>query len=253
MSESANNSYRNQQRQLVTQLLADQNKTSVVPVQTDFRNSRELCLTIISFLNQEIAERIHQSLILPLQEIEPGFHYYHTDEMHLTIKGVRVIHDPPNFTEQDISQVERLLSQRIPRHYGINFDLAHMATLSTSLAVIGYCDENFQRLVFDLNDGLRMIGLEDDKTLLSNTVFFGNVTFCRYTHTPSDEFLNRAESLKGMQFGVFPMATISLLTCNAVCALHSRRLVDNYHLNLAEHTKSWHSDERLVQNMQGEP
>ena len=223
--------YRTRQRTLARDLVAGAANASVVPILGDFRNDPALCLTAVSFIEGEIASAIETRLIQRLRRIEPDHHYYRPDELHLTVKGVRVIHHPPNFDERDIQRVDGCFGAIIPDYAPIPFALEQVVRFPTSLAVVATSPQRFGDLVQALDRGLEDVGVPDDKRYASNEVFFGNVSFCRFTSQPSPEFLEAAAELDDPGLGDLIVDRVSLVVCNAVCAVESRRIRATYDLD----------------------
>lgn len=227
--------YREQQKRIVAELKACSPveldaKASVVPIQADYKANPAICLTSVVFIPDETARDIFQTIVEPLQAIEPEHHYYLPDAMHLTIKNIRIIHNPPRFTQRDIDKVHQLFSRIIPDHPSFFFSLEEVIPFTTSIALIGYSDERLQGLVQALDTGLKEIGLPDDKEYVSDTVFFGNVTVCRYVRQPSRRSLESVEQMTQRYKGELEVKKIDLITCNVVCTPDSRTILHSYTL-----------------------
>jgi len=177
-----------------------------------------------------MAQDIHRTLVEPLREVEPVHHYYSPDSMHITIKNVRAVHDPPSFTEEDIEKVNRLLGELIPRHRSVTFSLEEVIPFRTSVSLVGYCDHRLRDLVQALDAGLEEIGVPDNKHYVSDTVFFGNVTFCRFARPPSEAFLEAVENMKYAYRRELKAKVVHLITCNSVCHSASRKILYSYTL-----------------------
>ena len=150
--------------------------------------------------------------------------------MHLTIKNVRSVHSPPLFTAAEVARVDELFAALIPRHRAFVFSLEEVVAFATSVVLIGYCDESLKRLVQALDAGLRRIGVPDDKRYVSEDIFFGNITLCRFRRPPSAEFLQAVDRLTHAYRRELPIEVLHLITCNAVCGPESRRVVSAYRL-----------------------
>ncbi|MEW5960272.1 MAG: hypothetical protein AB1801_21310, partial [Chloroflexota bacterium] len=205
-------------------------QASRVPMRADFTTDPAVCLTSVVFVPAEMGQEIYRTLVEPLQAIEPEHHYYRPEAMHLTIKNVRRINDPPRFTPADIQKVDRLFSRLIPRRAAFSLSLEEVAAFATSAALIGYSDERLGELVQALDAGLKRIGLPDDKQYVSDAVFFGNVTLCRYARPPSEPFLARLAGLTDAYRGELHVRQICLISCTAVCLPESRTLWQSYQL-----------------------
>jgi hypothetical protein len=226
--------YQEFQKQIVQTLRyhasQEQTNASFGPIRVDYQDDTAISLTSVVFLPVELACLLSQALIAPMKAIEPNHYYYPPESLHLTIKNVRTIHNPPLFTEADIQKVDRLFAEVVPRHPTVSYALAEVVPFTTSVVLIGYCDERFKQLILDLDEGLKQIGVPDNKQYASDTVFFGNITLCRYTRQPSERFLNAVASMAEHFQTEFIAETIHLIATNAVCAPQSRRIVSSYKL-----------------------
>lgn len=226
---------KNQQKHLVEQLKNSSTAkstqiASIVPIRANYKTDPALALTSVVFIPEDIAQQIHKAIIDPLRAIEPDHHYYPPETMHLTVKNIRKINHPPRFTETDIQKVHQLFKTIIPQHQTFTISIEDLVPFSTSVALIGYTDERFQHLVQTLNTGLHQIGLPDDKKYISNTLFFGNITLCRFTHSPSPAFLTEIDRLTHHFKAALPVQQIALITCNAICHPQTRTIWHTYPL-----------------------
>ena len=225
--------YRELQRQVVKELRAGSEHTltaSMIPVRPDYRTDPAMCLTSVSFVPEAMGRDIRRTIVEPLRAMEPEHHYYPPASMHITIKNIRSVHHPPQFTEEEIEKVNRLFRGLIPRHPSLAFSLEELVAFRTSVSLIGYCDERLKDLVLTLDAGLNEIGVPDDKRYVSSTVFFGNVTLCRFVRQPSGAFFGAVERMARIYTNELKVETIHLITCNSVCASESRDLLYSYEL-----------------------
>jgi 2'-5' RNA ligase len=226
--------YRELQKRVINSLRADSGtgtvRATTVPIQSSYEADPAICLTSVVFIPLAISRDITSDIVEPLKEIEPEHHYYSPDSMHLTIKNVRKVHDPPLFTQADIENAHNLFLEEIPRHEPFAISLEEAVAFKTSVALIGYCDEKFRDLVQALDAGLECIGLPDDKRYVSDAVFFGNVTLCRYVRQPSERFWRAVQKMAHVYRGELLIEEIHLITCNAVCSPESRYIRHSYKL-----------------------
>lgn len=227
--------FKDQQKRLVDQLkngsAAKLNQiASIVPIQANHRTNPALALTSVIFIPEGMAQEIYQAVVEPLRAIEPEHYYYPPETMHLTIKNVRKVNDPPRFIETDIKKVDQLFRRIIPQYGAFSISLEELVPFATSVALIGYADERFQTLIQALDTGLREIGLPDDKKYVSDTLFFGNITICRFTHPPSPAFFKEIDRLTYRFKAELPVQQIALITCNAVCLPETRTVWHTYTL-----------------------
>ncbi len=206
-------------------------KATVVPMKRDHRNDPAIGLTSVTFVPDGPGRAITHNIINPLRAIESVHYYYPPESLHLTVKNVRSVHNPPQFTAADVKKVDRLFAQVIPRHRSFSVQLEELVPFSTSLSLIAYSDDGLHRLVQALDAGLYDIGLPDDKRYVSREVIFGNVTLCRYVQPPSERFLNAVAEQARAFTAELRIEAVHLITCNAVCAPESLDFMASYWLH----------------------
>ncbi|MBU0670922.1 hypothetical protein KKF29_02065 [Patescibacteria group bacterium] len=228
------NPYSIQQKQIVAQLekLSAKNepKATLVDMQKDYKNDDQICLTSLSFVEKKTADKITEKIIKPLEKSGPDHFYFPADSMHITIKNIRTIHKPPLFTPEDIIKADKLFKSIIPKFPSFSFNFKGLAKFPTSISLIGYCDETLRKLVQALDRGLNEISLPDNKKYISDEIFFGNISICRFTHEPSDKFIDKFTELKKINIGTVLIKKINLITCNAVCNPKTRNIINTYEL-----------------------
>src|SRR5438132_924325 len=89
--------------------------STVEPVE-DFENDPRMCLTYVHFPHQKLLLYIQDAVIRPLKEIDPQHYYYPSDSLHMTIKNIRIINNPPHFSKHDITKAQNILEEIIPLH-----------------------------------------------------------------------------------------------------------------------------------------
>lgn len=228
------NDYTIQQRRLIQHIkdnmLEAQTQMSIFDMKTDYENDDAISLASVTLISKVITDRIVEKIIQPLQLLEPCHYYYANDLMHITIKNVRKMHKPQRFTEDDAQKVNNLFKDIVPRFPSFKFNFEGLVLFPTSFSLIGYCDETLRELVHALDNGLKEIGLADDKKCISDTVFFGNMTLCRFTQAPSLLFQDKVRELESIYIGEINVSEINLVTCNVVCHPKSRRIIGAYKL-----------------------
>lgn|GEM_PF-434090 len=206
-------------------------KSTVVEMQSEYEHDDQTCLTSLVFIPKNIAHKITKIIIEPLRQLEPKYYYYPAESMHLTIKSIRTIHKLPLFTENDAAKVDRLFKKIIPKFRNFSFQLEDLVKFPTSLSLMGYCNDTLQKLVKELDAGLKQIGVPDNKKYFSDEIFFGNITLCRFTHQPSEAFVKKVKELENIKIGKLVIDKINLIICNLVCHPKTRRIVGTYRLN----------------------
>lgn len=215
------NHYEFRQRQLIAQLKTERPKEPEAArhsIQQNFESDARICLTLVHFIPQQLAGSVVALGIEPLRKLEPDFHYYPPSSMHMTIKNVRAIANPPAFTTSDIQAVQRMLETLCPQLPSFKVRFEGTLLLSNSVSVVGFSDERLHRAVQEIDAGLRRIGLPDDKKYFSEEVFFSTISICRFSHTPSLQFYDAVGQLDSQIWGELEVDAASLISCNLVCA-----------------------------------
>ncbi len=192
------------------------NFSTVSPVD-DFENDPRICLTSVLLPRQGLLDQVQQDLIEPLRKIEPDFHYYPSDCLHMTIKNIRVINNPPHFNEEDIQKAEKIFGETIPQHKKFNVYFYRLLLFPNNLALIGTTDEELDRIILDLDKKLTAEGIPDDKVYTNSQYFFSNMTLARFSTPPSDIFKQKVIKLSdSLKFEPYQVDSVTLLTSNAV-------------------------------------
>lgn len=228
------NNYITLQKQFIKKIRAslskDKFKATVVEPQKDYENDNQICLTSSASIPKNISYKIVKKIITPLKNIDPVHFYFRPELMHLTIKNIRTIHQPPLFTNADVIKVDKLFKELIPLFPSLNFYLEDLVLFPTSISLIGYCDEGFKKLVRALDSGLKKIGVPDDKKYFSNTIFFSNITLCRFAHKLTTPFIEKAKELQNIKIGNLRVKKINLISGNAVYNPKMKKIIAEYQL-----------------------
>ncbi|KAB8330475.1 hypothetical protein SD80_027775 [Scytonema tolypothrichoides VB-61278] len=228
--------YIKQQKQIIQQLKDSisqgQNRLSIVEMRSDYENDDAIGLASLTFPSKDIAQTISQKIITPLQSLDSRHFYYSSEELlHITIKNVRTVHNPLLFKNEDVVKVHELFTQIVPNFQSFTFRLEGLILFPTSVSLTGYCDETLRKLVQALDLGLKEIGVPDNKKYISDTVFFGNMTLCRFTDEPIGLFQNKVKELENIYIGEMRVTEISLVICNAVCHPKTKKVIGTYKLS----------------------
>ena len=221
-------------QQLKTHLAQGKGQMTVVAMRSDYEGDRERCLTSVVFVPEPLTQSISQRIIQPLKQLEPEHFYYTPDLMHSTIKNVRTIHTPPLFTPEDVVKADQVFQRIVPQFPVFRFSWQDLTLFPTSVALIGYSNQTLQQLIQALDKGLNDSGIPDNKTYFSDTIFWGNLTICRLTHSPGDAFRQQVQELATVKIGEMQVTQIHLVTCNSVCHPQTRTLIGMYSLNNRE-------------------
>ena len=213
--------YPAQQRRLLARVRRDvraAQTASSVPRAADYAGDPARSLTIVAFPPAPVRAAIATQLQAPLAALAPDHYYYPGASFHITIKNVRQAAYPPTFDGAAVAQAAQLLPTITRRHAPFIFTFHEALAFPNSLSLVGYSSAALQSLVLDLDQALRTAGLPDDKRYMSDTVFFGNITFCRFTTDPTPAFLDAARSLTLAAPVQVEVNELTLITCNAAAA-----------------------------------
>jgi len=226
--------YQNKQYKLLEtieiQFKDNKSPTQIVETTDDYKNDPKICLTAVSFLPGKLARTINDRLVIPLQKSDLKQFFFLPESLHITIKNIRTLNDPPLYNNQDINNAIKVFDEVIKRHKVIKFQLKGLFELPTSLGIRAYCDESLKNLALDLDEGLNTIGTPDNKKYASNEIFFGNVTICRYTTQPNTKFIEIINKLKEEYFGELLIKKISLITTNTAVDPKKTKIIKQYNL-----------------------
>jgi 2'-5' RNA ligase len=140
------------------------------------------------------------------------------------------VHHPPLFADTDIKKCRHAFSEVTARHASFSFQLRQVVVFANSISVVGYCSEQLKDLVLDLDRELCRMGVPDNKKYISDSVFFGNVTICRFTTQPSARLLQAVRDIRNVMKKTVSVASIDLITCDAVCSRDSLTMIDSFKL-----------------------
>lgn len=199
-------------------------------MQKDHAKDKQRCLTSVSFVPENISNKIIREVIEPLQQYDPNHYFYLTESMHLTLKNIRTVNNPPLFDAKDIKKVDKLFSEIIPQFPKFDFTVEDVVIFPTSMSVTAFSDRILWDLVSSLDKGLKEIGVPDNKKYTSNSVYFGNITLCRFTKKPNEKFVKEARKFRNYKIGKMTIEKINLITCNAVCHPKSLKIINEYNL-----------------------
>jgi len=202
--------------------------STVAPVE-DYKNDKRMCLTSVHFPSRKLSQQIKKQIIEPLQIIEPNFYWYKSTSLHLTIKNVRVINNPPNFSPSNISQVRNVFDKVVPQNISIGVYFYRLLLFPNNLALIGTTDPTLDTLFLNLDQELNSINFPDDKKYLNKRYFFCNMTLCRFNIEPSEKFKEKVQEIsKSIKLAPYLINTVTLLTSNAV--LERKKIINTWSL-----------------------
>lgn len=203
--------------------------TLVEPV-ANYDTDQRICLTSVHFPKAEFINKVVGKLVNPLRDISPQHYYYQEDSLHMTIKNVRVINDPPNFNVRDIEKAKLVFSQVIPNHKKFSIYFFRLLLFTNNLALIGTTDPELDEIILELDRKLNEAGISDDKNYINSQYFFSNMTLMRFNGSLDDQFREKIEELsKKIAFHPYLVDSVTLLTANA--ALKIRQEIGTWSLS----------------------
>ena len=190
-------------------------KFSTVEPVKDFDNDRRICLTSVHFPSQKLLKQV-EKITKPFRNISPNHYYYRPTSLHLTIKNIRVISNPPNFGDIEIKKAAKIFSQVIPKHKHFHAYFSHLLLFTSNLALIGTTDPELDEIHSELDRKLKQIGIPDDKIYTNNKYFFCNMTLVRFNSKPSSKFLAKvAEINNSLAIEPYLIDSVTLIKANA--------------------------------------
>lgn len=213
--------HQNKQKEIINQIEKQVNSdalqaTAVIPVK-DFAADNRICLTSVHFPMAHFTNMINATIIEPLKILFPHAYYYEPSSLHLTIKNIRVINDPPTFTSQDIETAKQVFNRVIPKHVAFNIYPYRLLLFKNNLALMSTSDEELDRIIFNLNTELDMAGIPDDKKYINNEYYFSNMTLARFGSISPTAFKNKVMELSShLKLPSYCVDSVSLITGNAV-------------------------------------
>lgn len=226
-------SYRQKQEELFNRLEEEfktgKAKATVVEPVEDYLKDKRICLTSVAFVPEEFGKIIQESFISPLRGVGSGY-FYPLESLHMTIQNIRTVNLPPLFDEEDIEKARKVFREIVSKHTHFEVELCGLFELPTSLGIRGYSEESLGELAMELSQGLRKVGVPDNKKYASSTTVFGNVSICRYTTESSKEFADKVKELKRVEVGIIPIKKVSLITTNSVCHPAFTNIIEEFWL-----------------------
>ncbi|OGK62371.1 hypothetical protein A2334_02900 [Candidatus Roizmanbacteria bacterium RIFOXYB2_FULL_38_10] len=211
------------------QILSSSLKFSTVSPVTDYENDTRIGLTGVHLPHQNLLKQIHNSLIIPIQKIAPNLYYYSPDSLHFTIKGIRVVNDPPRFDEKIKQTAKDVFARVVPFHHSFKVFLYKLIIFPHNLALVGTTEDKLDNLILDLDKALHEKGIPDDKVYTNNKYFFINMTLARFQERPTSHFINEVHNLSDtMQFMPYIIDSVTLASCNAV--FKKREIIESWSL-----------------------
>ncbi len=204
------------------------NFSTVEPIH-DYDVDPRLCLTGIHFPNQDLLDKIYVSLIEPLRRISPNHYYYEKNSLHLTVKSVRVIHNPPHFNDENIAKAKKVFEEVVSHYHQFRVYFYRLLLFPNNLALMGTTDVELDNIVLELDRRLKDAGIPDDKQYTNSRYFFCNMTLARFNSPLSQDFIEKISELSSsIVIPPYTIESIALVTGNAV--LKKRAIIESWNL-----------------------
>lgn len=225
--------HQNKQREVIAQIekqIQDDALTfSTVSPIADFDQDPRICLTSVHFPKEKLKQKIIRTIQKPLQEKFPHHYYYPQESLHMTIKNIRVINNPPHFTDSEVEIVKKVFTDAIPKHYSFNVYFYRLLVFPSNLALIGTTDPKLDDLVLDLDRKLKEYSVADDKIYINKKYFFSNMTLVRFTKPIDASFEEEIMRLsRQLDFESYMVDSVTLLQGSAT--LHKKKIIHTWTL-----------------------
>lgn len=192
------------------------NFSTVSPV-ADYENDPRISLTSVHLPDNNLISQIFKNIVDPIRKIAPDLYYYSNRALHMTIKNVRTINNPPQFTESEAKKVTEIFSQIIPKHKRFKVYFYRLMLFRNNLALIGTTDPELDNIILDLDLSLNAAGIPDNKKYINSKYFFSNITLVRFNTKLGKNVHDKINELsQSIKFTPYTVDTVTLLTCNAV-------------------------------------
>lgn len=202
--------------------------STVTPV-NDYTNDTRISLTGVHLPNDSLKKNVSTQILEPLRKVDPTHHYYQPDTLHLTIKNVRLISDPPAFDDEDISKVKNVFKDVIPHHHAFKAYFYRLLLFPANLTLIGTTEPELDLIHLDLDRRLNEVGISDDKQYVNSRYFFCNMTLVRFTSSITNEYMDKIEEIsRSIICKPYKIDSVTLLTCNAT--LNKQQIIDTWSL-----------------------
>ncbi len=202
--------------------------STVSPVD-DYEHDHRMSLTSVHIPSNTLKEKVQKDLIEPFRNISSQHYYYSKDSLHMTVKSIRMISDPPTYTNDTIEKAREVFSKVLPTHRKFNVYFYRFLLFPNNLALIGTTDEELDAIILELDAKLKEAGINDDKKYTNDKYFFCNMTLVRFSEPVSSRFRKKVETLStSLSFKPYVLDSVTLLTCNAV--FRKRTIIDTWKL-----------------------
>lgn len=220
MANKLNPSYQSLQKDLLDRLEADF-RAGKIPVNVctpvaDYINDNRLCLVTIGYTPDHINRKITTELIEPLRAADPRQYYYSPESFHITLLISAFVAEPPTFSNLDVQIIRQTLEKVLPKQHAIDYHFSGLFFGASNLAVRGYSSKQLQTVVLAAETELQKVGYSILNGLASKEVFFGHISFCRFTCPPNQAFIDTLLRLRKQEIGSVILKDFEFCSSNAV-------------------------------------
>lgn len=202
--------------------------STVAPVD-DYENDSRIALTSVHFPHSSLIQNINDQIIKPLKVVSPDHYYYPLDSLHLTIKNVRLINEPPTFNSNDIDKVKNVFEEVISKFHTFKTYFYRLILFPASLALVGTTDPELDLIHLELDHELKKVGVPDNKKYLNSRYFFCNITLVRFTSPLTLEYKRKINELSHtINIDPYEVDSATLLSCNAT--MNRRQIIGSWKL-----------------------
>jgi len=209
--------HQKKQIQIIEQIVesAQLGKISVVAPVKDFAKDPRLCLTFAHFPDRRFVDGIKKQILDPLKIKFPEFYFYEPNSLHMTIKNVRTIEKPPNFTVQDVKKARKAGDSTIPFSTAFKTYFYRLILFPNSISLVGTTEPALDTLFHSLDSELNKIGVPDNKVYANTKNFFTNITIARFNEKPGTTAEAIENLNKKIQPSPYEVTSVSLVKANA--------------------------------------
>lgn len=211
---------------------SDHFPASVVEPVADYVNDNRKYLTIAAYPTPEILKSITTRFVSDLQAADNQPYYCEPDSLHFTILSIKLFEDGGNFDAVRVAEIIEATKKVFATQPSFEFTMQGSLALPTSIGVRCYSSDALQTLINNLKSALAAIDVVSDKKLISDEIFFGNITVCRFkpNYHPSEKLKAIVKKYHDTDFGRMKLTSAKLIHGNAVISTHNSEILAEFKL-----------------------
>lgn len=210
-------SYQDKQEKLVEELNHQfwnrDYKAEVASRVANYESDKRKFLSILAFPPERVVS-FACGISSALATFDTGQFVIPKQALHITVKNVRTINQPPLFNDIDILKVSEIVKSLAHKYGPLEFKLKGTLLTPSSISLVAYSDERFSQLIKEIDLELNKNGVPDNKKYISNEIFFGNLTIFRYKNEPSKKLLEYLKQFTFENGPCFKVENLSLISSN---------------------------------------